>query len=90
MTAFETGERVSGISVPPNNKKNWREGNGRPKGSSQQKKQVEEWQTAHPEGTPKDCIDETGISKNTVCSISLVEMKANVYINACIIYTFAV
>lgn len=27
---------------------------------------VEEWQTAHPEGKPKDCIAETGISKNTV------------------------
>ena len=39
---------------------------GRPKGSSQQKKQVEEWRTAHPEGTPKGCIAETGISKNTV------------------------
>ena len=46
--------------------KNWREGNGRPKGSSQQKKLVEEWRIAHPEGTPKDCIADTGISKNTV------------------------
>ena len=27
---------------------------------------VEEWRTAHPEGTPKDCIADTGISKNTV------------------------
>lgn len=49
-----------------NGNKNWREGNGRPKGSSQQKRQVEEWRIAHPEGTPKDCIAETGISKNTV------------------------
>ena len=39
---------------------------GRPKGSSQQKKLVEEWRIAHPEGTPKDCIADTGISKNTV------------------------
>ena len=49
-----------------NGNKNWRDGNGRPKGSSQQKKQVEEWRIAHPEGAPKDCIAETGISKNTV------------------------
>ena len=49
-----------------NGNKNWREGNGRPKGSSQQKKMVKEWRIAHPEGTPKDCIAETGISKNTV------------------------
>ena len=27
---------------------------------------VEEWRTAHPEGTPKDCRADTGISKNTV------------------------
>ncbi|WP_455719823.1 hypothetical protein [Agathobacter sp.] len=46
--------------------KNWREGNGRPKGSSQQKEVVRKWRIAHPEGTPKDCIADTGISKNTV------------------------
>ena len=37
-------------------------GGGRP----DKKKLVQEWRTAHPEGTPKDCIAETGISKNTV------------------------
>lgn len=41
-------------------------GGGRPKGSSQQKKMVEEWRATHPDGTPKTCIAETGISKNTV------------------------
>ena len=46
--------------------KNWREGNGRPKGSSQQKKLVEEWRIAHPEGRRADCIRETGLSKPTV------------------------
>ena len=46
--------------------KNWREGNGRPKGSSQQKKLVEEWRIAHPDGRRADCIRETGLSKPTV------------------------
>ena len=27
---------------------------------------VEEWRSQHPDGTPKDCIADTGISKNTV------------------------
>jgi len=46
--------------------KNWREGNGRPKGSSQQKKLVEEWQKSHPDGRKVDCIRDTGLSKPTV------------------------
>ena len=37
-------------------------GGGRP----DKAKIVEEWRTAHPEGTPKDCIADTGITKNTV------------------------
>ena len=40
----------------------WRNKDGRP----DKAKIVEEWRTAHPEGTPKDCIADTGISKNTV------------------------
>ena len=39
---------------------------GRPKGSSQQKKLVEEWRTAHPDGKKADCIRDTGLSKPTV------------------------
>ena len=35
-------------------------------GRPDKKKMVKEWRTTHPEGTPKDCIAETGISKNTV------------------------
>lgn len=45
---------------------NWREGNGRPKGSGTAEKKVHEWRQLHPDGKPKDCIKETGISKNTV------------------------
>lgn len=39
---------------------------GRPKGSSQQKKLVEEWQASHPDGKKADCIRDTGLSKPTV------------------------
>ena len=39
---------------------------GRPKGSSQQKKMVEEWQKSHPDGKKADCIRDTGLSKPTV------------------------
>ena len=44
----------------------WRNKEGRPKGSSQQKKLVEEWRTAHPDGKKADCIRDTGLSKPTV------------------------
>ena len=46
--------------------KDWREGNGRPQGSSRQRLIVEQWQTAHPDGRKADCIRETGLSKPTV------------------------
>ena len=44
----------------------WRNKDGRPKGSSRQKKIVEEWQKKHPDGRKADCIRETGLSKPTV------------------------
>lgn len=44
----------------------WRIGNGRPKGSSKQKNVIRKWRIEHPEGMPRDCIEDTGISKNTV------------------------
>ena len=45
---------------------NWREGNGRPKGSSKEKKIVEEWRKAYPDGKKANCIRDTGLSKPTV------------------------
>ena len=45
---------------------NWRDGNGRPKGSGEKSKIVEEWQRQHPDGKKADCIRETGLSKPTV------------------------
>ena len=41
---------------------NWRKGNGRP--SAQQR--VYDWRELYPDGRPKECIAETGLSKNTV------------------------
>lgn len=41
---------------------NWREGNGR----KPKKDIVEEWRKNNPTGKPKECIKETGLSKNTV------------------------
>lgn len=39
---------------------------GRPKGSSKQKKLVEEWQKSHTDGKKADCIRDTRLSKPTV------------------------
>ena len=44
----------------------WQNQNGRPKGSSVQHRQIENYHAEHPDATPKDCIAETGLSKNTV------------------------
>nr|CDL65560.1 unnamed protein product [uncultured bacterium] len=41
---------------------NWREGNGR----KPKKEIVEEWRKHNPNGKPKECIQQTGLSKNTV------------------------
>lgn len=43
----------------------WREGNGRPKGSSKQQL-VYEWQQLHSEGRKVDCERDTGLSRHTV------------------------
>lgn len=45
---------------------NWRNRNGRPKGSGTAQKKVFDWRKEHPEGKPKECMMETGLSKNTV------------------------
>ena len=59
----------------------WRNKEGRPKGSSQQKKLVEEWQKSHPDGKKADCIRDTGLSKPTVYSwwkkIDWVELRSS-------------
>ena len=44
----------------------WRNKEGRPKGSGTKKDIVEQWQAVHPDGRKADCIRETGLSKPTV------------------------
>lgn len=46
--------------------RDWREGNGRPKGSGEKSKIVEEWKQQHPDGKKIDCERETGLSRHTV------------------------
>ena len=46
--------------------KDWRDGNGRPKGSGTKEQQVKDWRKKNPEGKKIQCIRETGLSKMTV------------------------
>lgn len=46
--------------------KDWREGNGRPKGSGTKENQVKEWRENNPDGKKAQCIRDTGLSKMTV------------------------
>ncbi len=39
---------------------------GRPKGSGEKSKIVEEWKQQHPDGKKIDCERETGLSRHTV------------------------
>ena len=43
----------------------WRNKDGRPKGSGTKKEIVKEWQAAHPGGKKIDCEKETGLSRHT-------------------------
>lgn len=45
---------------------NWREGNGRPKGSGTAEQTVMEWRRQHPDGRKKECKDATGLSYPTI------------------------
>lgn len=47
-------------------KEDWREGAGRPKGSGTAQAKIAAYRMEHPDATPKDCIEATGLSKNTV------------------------
>lgn len=44
----------------------WRNKNGRPKGSGTAQATVQEWRKNNPDGTKYRCIKETGLAKNTV------------------------
>lgn len=57
----EVMRAIQGIVNP-----NWRENNGRPKGSGTAQDKVSKWQKEHPNGKKADCIRDTGLSKPTV------------------------
>lgn len=44
----------------------WDDNNGRKPGSGTKQQQIRDWRAANPDGTPKECMAATGISKNTV------------------------
>ena len=62
---LEEARAIRDIRMKRQNRK-WTDGNGRPKGSGTAKEKIYQWRTKHPDGTPKECIEQTGISKNTV------------------------
>ena len=52
---------IQGVTTP-----NWRNKDGRPKGSGTAQDKVKEWKELHPNGKKADCIKDTGLSKHTV------------------------
>lgn len=59
---LEIARAIRDVRVRQKGKDDWRDGNGRP--SAQQR--VYGWRQHNPEGRPKECIADTGLSKNTV------------------------
>ena len=49
-----------------NGNKNWRNKDGRPKGSGTAQARVYEWRQQHPEGRKADCHRETGLDPKTI------------------------
>ncbi len=62
-TAFKAARMIQELQDPEGN---WRNKEGRPKGSGEKKAIVEEWQRTHPDGRKIDCERETGLSRHTV------------------------
>lgn len=60
---LERARAVQEIDYPDGE---WRNKEGRPKGSGTAERTVGEWQKTHPDGKKADCIRETGLSKPTV------------------------
>ena len=60
---LERARAVQAIDYPNGE---WREGNGRPKGSTKAPQKVYEWRLDHPDGRKIDCERETGLSRPTV------------------------
>ena len=63
---LEIARAIRDIKAKQQGKKDWREGNGRPKGSGTAQVRVYEWRQQHPEGRKADCHRETGLDPKTV------------------------
>ena len=48
------------------NNENWRQNNGRPKGSGEKKEIVIKWRSENPGEKKSQCIKDTGLDKKTV------------------------
>lgn len=62
----ETHLKIARFTLEVMNEERGKALQGRPSGSGTKEHIIKEWQQNHPEGTPKQCIEETNISKNTV------------------------
>ena len=63
---LEIARAIRDIKAKQQGKKDWREGNGRPKDSGTAQARVYEWRQQHPEGRKADCHRETGLDPKTV------------------------
>ena len=63
---LEIARAIRDIKAKQQGKKDWREGNGRPKGSGTAQVRVYEWRQQYPEGRKADCHRETGLDPKTV------------------------
>ena len=63
MNHLERARAVQAIDYPDGE---WRNKEGRPKGSGEKKKIVEEWRKNNPQGKKIDCYKETGLSRVTI------------------------
>lgn len=63
---LEIARAIRDIKTKQKGKRDWREGNGRPKGSGEKANVVKEWQLQHPEGKKIECHRDTGLSRMTI------------------------
>ena len=63
---LEIARGIRDIRMKQKGKSDWREGNGRPKGSGTKEKLIKQWKLDHPTGRKVDCHRDTGIDPKTI------------------------
>lgn len=63
---LEIARAIRDVKTRQKGKLDWREGNGRPKGSGTAKQKVYKWQLQHPDGRKTDCRRDTGLDPKTI------------------------